>query len=656
MTEEVNFLESPFQTLKSKYNILDISFNIKRLAQFYKYLQESLDSKIHSIYISVQLQLAEIINVLLARYQSCIYDPVLKGLSLNAQVTTMNAIDFENKSTSLFLKFQINDSQDDIRLDAYNGFALQLMLPDSPHFIKTLDIFKTFYNKNGENRVWDLKNYLGPESTIIIKDDRIEIEKPDYLPHITEDPIVLRNFADILEEKGLRIPTVLMAKRIIGPSLRDIVYSLDNNNIDYYLPRLKNLFNTMIDLGKYGFIHNDSHVNNVLFDLKTQEFCLIDYGRVSIDPKFLGTKGINLNQYVEWVQLQTDYNYLTKYFKNYQHSKKTFEYNFYYSNTVSENYISYKFVHEITNNPILQNLLIKSLPLFDISTMTLGILDPIYIPRTEQKPTDDMRIIINETLLNYQILNITNDKLIIREFNDLSKLLSTTDIITLLQGKNVDTLLPGIIWASFIFTSLYEVDPTDEIVAKIEGIQSVLVIDRHLLKKHHLMHYYYQYGLSLLWKCRTTLFKYLHIAVQYILQILPPKNLNGGMLSSRIPMSVRSLRSNYLSKPRRVKPKPIDGQMDSVINYNRTEAPPKELTQWLKNYKPIPVPKVQPNENPFTALAPYLEVTRIQNEKYHPFVEELKKYKAEIPPKYKSKVHKQSKDGITSRSVRGRSS
>jgi len=109
MTEEVNFLESPFQTLKSKYNILDISFNIKRLAQFYKYLQESLDSKdskIHSIYISVQLQLAEIINVLLARYQSCIYDPVLKGLSLNAQVTTMNAIDFENKSTSLFLKFQ----------------------------------------------------------------------------------------------------------------------------------------------------------------------------------------------------------------------------------------------------------------------------------------------------------------------------------------------------------------------------------------------------------------------------------------------------------------------------------------------------------------------------------------------------------------------
>lgn len=644
----IDLLESPFQGLRS-YGILDTTINIKKMAKFYKSLQEIFDSKTHSVYIALQLQVAELINVLLSKYQHCIYQPTLKGISKNSKVTTMEVTDFEGNHHSLFLKFQIHDIQDDLRIDAYNAFVLQTLMPNSPHFIKTLDILRTFYSKKMDERVWDLEDYFGKNGSIIIQDERIEIEPPQFLPHVTEDPIILRNFGDILEDKNLRIAKLLIAKRMIGPSLSDVTYSLDSNNFNYYLPRLKKLFNVMCEVGKYGFVHNDAHIHNILFDLQTQEFALIDYGRVSVNPTLMGAKAVSVNRYIEWVTLHTEPAYLNKYLQAYQHSKQTFEYNFYYSNTVSDNFISYKNVNEMTSDPTLQKRLTSSLYLFDVSTITLGIMDLVYIKRPIET-TEDMNILVKETLLDTRILIITQDIIMVREFNDLSTLMDTTSFLLQSQQNNIDTFLPGIIWTSFIFTSLYEMNPTNEIIEKREGKTTILLINRHLLKKHHLMHYYYQYSPLLLWYCRTTIFKYLDKALEYISRILGTENLNGGMLSARIPMSVRSMRSQYLTKPRRTKqPKPMDGQMDSVINYNRTEAPSEELTKWLKNYKPKPVPKVKSDEDPFTVLAPYLEATRIQNEKYHPFVEELKKYKPEIPPKYKNKLPLSSKDGSTSR-------
>jgi hypothetical protein len=665
-TVKLDLLKSPFQPFND-YQLLDTKISLHKMMRFYKYLQQILTSETHSIYIADQLQVSELINALLSRYKNCEYIPQLKGVSANSKVSVMKVTDNSDQKDAIFLKFQLKDSQDDIRLDAYNAYALQLLMPDSPHLIKTMDLLKTFYNEHMDDAYWNLDDYIGPNGSILIRDERIEVPIPQFLPHITKDPIVLRNFNDILEEKNIKIATLLTAKNIMGPSLRKVIYQLDTNNFGYYLPRLKNLFYTLINLGKYGFVHNDAHNNNVLFDINTHEFSLIDYGRVSLDPKLLGGNLNKINKYIDWVYLHTDPSYLTHFLQNYETLKDTFGRNLEYEQIIPNHYITYKLVRNMIDSPFLQNYLIKHLYMFDISTITLGILDQIFIPKPDAKPTDDAALFFKLYLWDKGLIDITPDKIVVREFNDLCKLLNTSELITTLKSVNMDTFLPGIIWASFIFTSLYEVDPNIPIIEKQEGKIVLLVIDRHLLKQNRFMHYYYQYSAELLWNCKTTMFNYLNIAVKQVFQSLDSsQNSSGGMLSSsvRIPRSVRSLgsqysrsrnslRSNYLSP----KPKPMDGQMESATEYNRTETPPEHLTKWLENYKPKPIPKINPNEDPFVALKPYLEKVRIQNENYHPYVEELQKYKP--PPAseefianvfgYKQSRSKSIKNGSTSR-------
>jgi hypothetical protein len=117
------------------------------------------------------------------------------------------------------------------------------------------------------------------------------------------------------------------------------------------------LYKMLILIGiNYGFIHNDLHTNNILFDLNTNKIIMIDFGRASF-VKYIYTEDASLNNIV-----------LSEAFKlNYNELYPSFEFD------------SYKKIH--INNQLFNHRLSYAKPggnghfgfVFDIITLSLNI-------------------------------------------------------------------------------------------------------------------------------------------------------------------------------------------------------------------------------------------------------------------------------------------
>jgi hypothetical protein len=85
-----------------------------------------------------------------------------------------------------------------------------------------------------------------------------------------------------------------------GIMLKDIVYSSEHYGA---------LFTFLQDLkhaGQFGFVHNDAHSDNIMYDSKNNIFVLIDYGRVVFNKVF-GNKG---NKFLKetWIDFKNNKN------------------------------------------------------------------------------------------------------------------------------------------------------------------------------------------------------------------------------------------------------------------------------------------------------------------------------------------------------------
>lgn len=58
----------------------------------------------------------------------------------------------------------------------------------------------------------------------------------------------------------------------------------EGKNMGYYFQKLRDFMSVLVLLsGETHFVHNDMHLNNIMFDYRINEFRLIDYGRCFID-------------------------------------------------------------------------------------------------------------------------------------------------------------------------------------------------------------------------------------------------------------------------------------------------------------------------------------------------------------------------------------
>lgn len=169
-------------------------------------------------------------------------------VSGNSVFHFLNAIDKEKNENGFFIKFQLNEKADDILIDAYNSIILNNMQCDNnikDHFpiyvasyplpLTPVNCNKTFkfeptYNDNKNVKCFNTIIYKTIQSNISLKDI---LEKKDD--------------NTILQKINMKITDLLFAISTIG--------------------------------FKYGFVHNDLHLNNVLYDTQNHVLKLIDFGR-----------------------------------------------------------------------------------------------------------------------------------------------------------------------------------------------------------------------------------------------------------------------------------------------------------------------------------------------------------------------------------------
>jgi hypothetical protein len=75
---------------------------------------------------------------------------------------------------------------------------------------------------------------------------------------------------------------------INGMSLRSLMYKLTAAaDFSAVGQRLAHMFGHMSLFGQYGWVHNDLHLSNILYNKATDRLVLIDYGRTLLDPETL---------------------------------------------------------------------------------------------------------------------------------------------------------------------------------------------------------------------------------------------------------------------------------------------------------------------------------------------------------------------------------
>jgi hypothetical protein len=75
---------------------------------------------------------------------------------------------------------------------------------------------------------------------------------------------------------------------INGISMRSLMGKLDAvSDFSAVSQRITHLFGSMSLFGQYGWVHNDLHLSNILYNKATDRLVVIDYGRTLLDPETL---------------------------------------------------------------------------------------------------------------------------------------------------------------------------------------------------------------------------------------------------------------------------------------------------------------------------------------------------------------------------------
>lgn len=291
----------------------------------------------------------------------------------------------------------------------------------------------SYHSENSGNKYWDF-NYFKTNDIIEVSSNKKCIV---IIYEAITDPIALNNiFFDYYEKTGTE-------KQKLNSMITDILLNI----YDFY--------KFMIEIGvNYGFMHNDLHFGNLLYNPTTKKIALIDFGHSSfaffidnIDSKI---NNIIFNEYIK-IDFNRKLNIVpqvtnTSIVQNCIHRlyfKDIFRYN----------------VSKVINNKYFGVI-------FDLITFSIGMYIRLlcYIKETKQSEANDIeRLFNNIFLINYNsdLKNLPLQKIImsIPEYN-LDKLIKINfknayDYIKKLDDGNVNKKNYKILLEGLLYTALY---------------------------------------------------------------------------------------------------------------------------------------------------------------------------------------------------------
>jgi hypothetical protein len=340
-----------------------------------------------------------------------IYKYKLSGNSANALmkiIKTQNLL--KNKEEELIIKVQIHEKADDLLIDSVNARIINEIINKNENL-----------NKNLMTYVASFVNYIE------------EIQKDPYIYGIFFKIYLnkLEQSTDNIEPKKCFVANAIkhftLRKMVDDMEIRDLNILL-NNKI------LINFINNLIFLGEnYGFVHNDCHLGNILFDTKNLQLVLIDYGLVYFDFDKLNDKlkdNIFTNEIFKNEQFKLTDTMKAKYkdnsdnFDNYQNKKILDDYsNIKHKPTYVNPYTIKKILKQFNDNDEIKkeikeeikeeiNYYINNMVLFDISTIVMNILAIIYIEKGIEENIEEYKKLLNfNDLFNIYIQNKDNNTL-----------------------------------------------------------------------------------------------------------------------------------------------------------------------------------------------------------------------------------------------------
>jgi len=247
----------------------------------------------------------------------------LSNVSGNCNILIATIKNNNNEEEKIFIKFvsllsqDVNHTHTDLLLfDIITGIIFNYLIENDMMYGKTLiknhiSIYKfNFISYTTPDNIWnyneiiDIYNNNSPYNYDNIFTKANSIYNNDQYLYISE----------VIDE-GLSIENAFRNYYInVNNNInKTIIKNILNNSYDFY--------NFLIYIGiNYGFIHNDLHLNNILFNKKTNKLVLIDYGRTTF-----GYYCMNNDEYVNNIvktqisklnyNINAD-NYLKLYFKN----------------------------------------------------------------------------------------------------------------------------------------------------------------------------------------------------------------------------------------------------------------------------------------------------------------------------------------------------
>jgi len=251
----------------------------------------------------------------------------LSNVSGNCNILIANIKNNNNEDEKIFIKFvsllsqDVNYTHTDLLLfDIITGIIFNYLIENDMMYGKTLiknhiSIYKfNFISYTTSDNIWnyneiiDINNNNSPynyNNIFINNINKYISEQYLYISEVIDEGLSIENaFRNYYQDKFNMINNI---------NNINIIKNILNNSYDFY--------NFLIYIGiNYGFIHNDLHLNNILFNKKTNKLVLIDYGRTTF-----GYYCMNNDEYVNNIvktQIsKLNYNinvnnYLKLYFKN----------------------------------------------------------------------------------------------------------------------------------------------------------------------------------------------------------------------------------------------------------------------------------------------------------------------------------------------------
>lgn len=235
----------------------------------------------------------------------------LQSNSGNCTFTLATVATKEKKDEILFIKVVdkeeqnqlLNTSQDLLLFDIIVSFTFDYIFKNDisfKHYSKFIPNFKysfptytralDYYSKN-----WNYNDLINYNSIKTISPYSVEaIETPSKTEYEIESYIVMY--------EAINSPTTI--SKLVFDYFTSKT-AVNKNNLLGYFSKVCDLYDFIKDIGlKYGFMHNDLHLSNVIYDKTSDKLLMIDFGRASF-AKFIKETNEEINKlaYSEFVKL-----------------------------------------------------------------------------------------------------------------------------------------------------------------------------------------------------------------------------------------------------------------------------------------------------------------------------------------------------------------